>query len=111
MRYQIVYSDAAQYDLLKIWNDIYEVSADMNTADSYIDGIMNAFKKKQSFPRSGSPLFYRGLFSGVYFIHYKAYMILYIVRDQTVEAARILPVKTNYIKVLFPNPSEETAEN
>lgn len=56
MRYQIVYSDAAQYDLLKIWNDIYEVSADMNTADSYIDGIMNAFKKKQSFPRSGSPL-------------------------------------------------------
>ena len=68
---------------------------------------MDKISEKAEFPHSGIPLYYRGLFTGFYSVNYKAYKAFYRVTEKNLEVIRILPVKMDYLKVLFPETGRE----
>ena len=107
MSYDIRYSPKAGTDIDSIWDVVYSVSLNDEVADNYIDGIMRAIEDKKEFPRSGTPLTYRGLFTGFYSVLYKKYLAFYRVRDGYIEVARILLASSDYIKVLFGDLPED----
>ena len=90
-----------------MWDGGYAVSRNYDVADSYIDGIIAAIEDKKDFPRSGSPLTYRGLFTGFYSVLYKKYLAFYRVWDGSIEVARVLLASSDYMKVLFGDLPDE----
>lgn len=90
-----------------MWDGVYSVSRNYDVADGYIDGIISAIEDKKDFPRSGSPLTYRGLFTGFYSVLYKKYLAFYRVWDGSIEVARVLLASSDYMKVLFGDLPDE----
>lgn len=101
MSIKVQYSDAALLDLDQIWTGVLETSADFDTADNYIQNLQNAIKEKNVFPYSGAPLNFNGVFTGYYYVVYKAYVAFYVVRDDKLQVSRILPWRSNYIQTLL----------
>ena len=101
MIYSIRYTPQAMQDLDRIWDDIWEISKNEELTFRYISGITNEIASKQFFPFSGSPLQYRGLFTGFYSITYKKYKAFYRVRDGYLEVARVILAKRDYMTILF----------
>ena len=87
MTYEIRYSPAALQDLLKVRDDVFDVSSDPLTTDRYMEDRI--------------PLYYGGLFTGFYSVNFKAYKVFYRVRGQWIEVLRILPAASEYLKILF----------
>ena len=100
MIYQIRYTPEADRDIETVWDGVHEVSKDVDTADSYVEDLMDAISEKKTFPRSGVPLEYQGLFTGYYMIYFKAYRVFYRVREEYLEVLRILLMKEDYMKIL-----------
>lgn len=98
---QIKYSPQAVWDLDHIWDDIVRVSASYDTADRYVSKIREAVKEKQNQPKSGTPLYYEDLFLGFWSVRHKAYRAFYRVHDNSMQVVRVLPIKSNYIRILF----------
>ena len=96
------YSHAALRDLDQLWDEVYAASRDLDTADRYLEGLMEKLAAKRDFPRSGSPLTYDGSPTGFYFVVYKEYLAFYRVTD-AVEVARVLYAHRDYMKLLIPN--------
>ena len=103
----IRYSPQAAADIDSIWDIIYSVSENYEIADNYINGIISAIEEKDEFPKSGSPLIYRGLFTGFYSVLYKKYLVFYRIRDEQIEVARVLFAASDYLKILFGDVTEE----
>ena len=101
MSVQLLYSDDALSDLDQIWTGKLEVSADFDTADKYIQELQQTIIDKNSFPYSGAPLNFNGVFTGYYYVVFKAYIVFYVVRDDVLLVSRILPWKSNYIQILL----------
>ena len=101
MNYSIRYTPQAQTDIETVWDNVYEASKNFDIADDYVDNLQNKISKKKSFPNSGIPLIYKGLFTGIYSINYKAYKAFYRVNGKYVEILRVLLSKRDYIKILF----------
>ena len=72
---------------------------------------MDKIGKKADFPYSGIPLCYRGLFTGFYSVNYKAYKAFYRVTEKKLEVIRILPIKMDYLRVLFPEIEQEAHQS
>ena len=68
--------------------------------------MKNEISAKKSFSFSGSPLKYRGLFTGFYSINFKKYKVFYRVKGSYIEVIRILMVKRDYLKILFDEAEE-----
>lgn len=96
------YSPAALRDLDDLWLGVYAASLDLDTADRYLDGLMEKLAAKREFPHSGSPLTYDGQPTGFYFVVFKEYLAFYRVTDSAIEVARVLLARRDYMKVLFP---------
>lgn len=107
MNYLLRYTPRAQEDMDTVWDGVWEASRDYDTADRYVEAFADRIAAKRRFPRSGSPLYYRGLFTGYYTVNYKAYMAFYRVREGCVEVARILPTKRDCVKILFGGDGAE----
>lgn len=107
MKFRIHYSPAAGNDLTSVWKGVFAASKSFDTADQYTDELMDKISEKAEFPHSGIPLYYRGLFTGFYSVNYKAYKAFYRVTEKNLEVIRILPVKMDYLKVLFPETGRE----
>ncbi len=97
----LIYSPEALGDLDRVWYEVWEASQDLMTTEQYIEDLRDAVRKKTTFPKSGSPLLWNGVFTGIYFVPFKAYLIFYRVNETALEIGRILPVKSDYIKTLF----------
>ena len=77
---------------------------------------MDKISDKADFTHSGIPLYYRGLFTGFYSVNYKAYKdkaykAFYRVTEKSLEVIRILPIKMDYLRVLFPEIERETHQS
>ena len=101
MTYKIRYSPKALKDMDNIWDDVLEASKDFDIADKYLDDLVDGISKKREAPKTGIPLFYRDLFTGFYYIHFKAYNAFYRIKDDYIEVSRILLSKMEYMKELL----------
>ena len=111
MKFRIHYSPAARSDLTSVWKGFFAASKSFDTAEKYTDELMDKIGKKADFPFSGIPLYYRGLFTGFYSVNYKVYKAFYRVADKNLEVIRILPIKMEYLRILFPEIEQEALES
>lgn len=101
MKHPIRYAPAALLDMDAVWDDVLEASASHDIADNYVEEFADKISAKADFPKSGIPLYYRGLFTGFYSVNFKAYKAFYRIKDGYIEVARILLAKMEYMRVLF----------
>ena len=102
----IEYSPIAIRDLDRVWAEVCEASKDGAIAVRYIDELMDRISEKQDFPKSGSPLYYEGSFTGYYFIVFKAYMAFYHIREERILVDRIVFGKSDYMRTIFKNQDQ-----
>jgi toxin ParE1/3/4 len=101
MSYSIRYSPVALRDLDRVWAEVLEASQSQETAEQYVNGLMDCIAEKKEFPRSASPLYYEGSFTGYYFVVFKAYMAFYQVREHSVLVDRVVYRKSDYMRTIF----------
>lgn len=106
MNYSIRYTPKAMCDMEAVWDDVYDASKSYDIADRYVDEFTDAIAAKKTFPFSGIPLEYRGLFTGFYSVNYKKYKAFYRIRDEYIEVARIIMAKRDFMKILFEDQQE-----
>ncbi len=97
----VKYTHAALDDLDQIWSEVFDVSADIDTAQNYVDGIRQAISKKAGYPKTGIPLLYNEHPTGMYFVVYKKYYAFYRIHSTYIEVIRVLYGASDYMKVLF----------
>ena len=105
--YKIRYTPEALVDLMQIKEDITFVSGSSNVASRYLRELIGKFKEKKLFPQSGIPLNFEDIFTGYYFVHYKAYNAFYLIKGDQIELIRVLQSKSDYMRILFGNYYEE----
>ena len=98
MSFAVRWSPAALRDLEDAGNDA-------------IDDLLNVIAAKKEFPQSGIPLLYKGRFTGFWSVNFKAYKAFYRVRGGSIEVARVLLCKRDYMRVLFGLPSREAPDD
>ena len=101
MNFEIRYSPSAVKDLDDVWDGVWEASQDLDITDQYIRDLTGKISEKKNYPKTGAPLYYRGLFTGYYFITFKAYIAFYRITDNYLEVSRVLLSKRDYIKILL----------
>ena len=107
MSYTLRFSSRSLEDLDAVWDDVVEASKDYDTADRYIEDFLQKIGEKKIYPKSGIPLYYRGLFTGFYIVNFKAYKAFYRINEDYIEIIRIIPQKMDYMKVLFIKNEED----
>ncbi|WP_274941365.1 type II toxin-antitoxin system RelE/ParE family toxin [Chordicoccus furentiruminis] len=100
MKYQVEYSATAIRDLDRIWNEVFEASKDYDTTQKYLDDLMDKVEAKSDCPKSGTPLYYEDLFTGYYFVVFKAYMAFYRVEEDRMLVDRVLFAASDYMRCL-----------
>ena len=100
MKYPIMYSPAAVRDLGRTWSEVFDASKSVDTADRYVEELMEAVKKKEEFPSSDSPLYYDDLFTGYCFVIFKAYIAFYRIDGGRVLVDKVLYDKSEYLRKL-----------
>lgn len=112
MTYSIRYSPEAVRDMDMVWDGVLKASGSYDIADRYIDELRAVIAAKKAYPFSGTPLQYRGLFTGFYSINYKKYKIFYRVHNGFIEVARVIMAKRDYMRILFgESEGSEEAED
>ena len=101
MKYGIRFSPAALCDMEDVWAGVFAASKEEETADQYVQDFVDAIARKGEYPQSGIPLTYRGLFTGVYSVNFKAYKAFYRMKDDCIEVARVIMAKRDYMYILF----------
>ena len=81
MKYHAAYSQAAIRDLDRVWNEVFEASRDYDTTQKYLDDFMDKVEAKVDYLKFGTPLYYEDLFTGYYFVAWKAYLVFYRIED------------------------------
>ena len=97
----VKYTHAALDDLDQIWSEVFDVSADIDTAQNYVDGIRQAISKKAGYSKTGIPLLYNEHPTGMYFVVYKKYYAFYRIHSTYIEVIRVLYGASDYMRVLF----------
>ena len=100
MKYKVEYSKAAIRDLNRVWTEVFEASKDYDITIRYIDDLMDKVEAKADYPKSGCPLYYEDIFTGYYFIVFKAYMIFYRLDKNVMFIDRVLSGRSDYIRLL-----------
>ena len=103
MPYAVFYSPLARNDLRQIFRDVLTASADPDTAFRYVRDLTEEISSRADYPKTGFPLYYEGLFTGFYSVNFTAYKAFYHLRDLRIEVVRILPVRSDYGRILFPD--------
>ena len=101
MIYRIRYTPEAQRDMDEVWEAVLEASGERDTAVRYVEDFLDKIAEKKVFPKSGIPLYYRGLFTGFYSVNFKAYKAFYRVKEDCIEVSRIILAKRDYMRLLF----------
>ncbi len=101
MSHKLIYSSEAVDDMERVWLEVYEASQDFEVADRYIDDLRNAIREKKKYPKTGTPLVYMGVFTGLYYVRFKEYLVFYRITGENVEVGRVIFAKSDYWKMLF----------
>jgi plasmid stabilization system protein ParE len=107
MVYDIVYSPLALTDMDRVWDEVYEASADYDIADKYIFDLRSKLKKIRKCPKTGERLYYEGIFTGIYYVTHKKYSAFYRIRAGRIEVGRVLYNRSAYIGLVIKSMSEE----
>ena len=102
MAYQIRYSFEARRDLRKVFEDVWAISADLETARKYTADLILQISSIQEYPRIGFSLCIGDYFTGFYSVNFKAYKAFYRIDEPFIEVIRILPIKADHLRILFP---------
>lgn len=94
--YEIKRAPQANIDLYKIYNYIFFDLANPIAADNFKVKILKSISYLKYFPYMGKKLSN----SNIRFIYFKNYLILYSVRNQSVEIQRILNKRQNLKNVI-----------
>lgn len=100
MKYKIAYSTKAVSDLDRIYQEVFKASRSYDITDRYIADLMDAIERMSDYPASGSPLCYKEIFTGFYFVVFKAYIAFYRIDETRILVDRILFGGSDYIKTL-----------
>ena len=84
-----------------IWEDVFSVSFDCDTASRYVNGLLDKMADKSNFPKSGTPLYRDNGFTGYYFVCFKSYMAFYRLEGAFILVDRVLYGKSDYVQNLF----------
>ena len=107
MKYQIKFARQAVRDMDKVWADVFSASKSYDVASRYLNDLQDAIENKSEFPKSGIPLYYEDVFTGYYFIVFKAYLVFYRVENTMLLVDRILYGKSDYLRKLYVHSSKE----
>lgn len=105
MNYKTEYSRQAIRDMERLWEEVFVASKSHDTAFRYLNDLQDAIEKKSDFPKSGTPLYYEDIFTGYYFMVFKAYIVFYRVENERVLVDRILYGKSDYLRKLYKRNS------
>ncbi len=94
--YEIKRTPQANIDLYKIYNYIFFDLANPIAADNFKVKILKSISYLKYFPYMGKKLSN----SNIRFIYFKNYLILYSVKNQSVEIQRIFHKKQNFKNVI-----------
>ena len=100
MEYLVKYSRKAISDLERIREEVFQACQDQDTTDRYLTELVTKINEKKTFPESGSPLIFLGLFTGYRFVVYKAYIAFYTIENNMVLVDRILLGKSDYLSTI-----------
>lgn len=100
MEYLVKYSRKAISDLERIREEVFQACQDQDTTDKYLTELVTKINEKKTFPESGSPLIFLGLFTGYRFVVYKAYIAFYTIENNMVLVDRILLGKSDYLSII-----------
>jgi plasmid stabilization system protein ParE len=103
MIYEISYSPMALRDLDNVWDDVFNISKDLDTADNYVNGIFDKIKEMENRPKTGIPLYYDDIFTGVYFVVFKKYNAFYTIKNKQILVERVLNGKSDYMRKVLDN--------
>ncbi len=106
MIYFIRYTPEAIRDMDSVWDSVFEASKSFDIANNYVNEFSKRISNKKQFPLTGSPLIYRGLFTGFYSVNFKKYKAFYRVNDKYIEVIRIIMSKKDYMTILFGETNE-----
>lgn len=107
MKNEVQYSKRAVEDLERVFAEVFLASSSLEISRDYINGLMDAVEKKADFPSSGAPLLLDGVFTGYYFVVFKAYMAFYRTEHGKMLVDRVLYGKSDYLKKLFASAAED----
>lgn len=96
----IKYSRSAIDDLDRIEADVFHASNSEEIPNRYIDELLTKIESRADFPRSSASLYYEGLFTGYYYVVFKAYIAFYRLEGNVLFVDRILLGKSDYLKTL-----------
>lgn len=105
MKYTIEYSKQAIRDMDRVWAEVFSSSKNYDTASRYLTDLLDTVERKTDFPKSGTPLYYDEIFTGYYFVIFKAYMAFYRIENKRVLVDRILYGKSDYLRHLYKQNS------
>lgn len=100
MEYLVKYSRKAISDLKRIREEVFRACQDEDTTDRYLTELVTKINEKKTFPESGSPLMFMGIFTGYRFVIYKAYIAFYTIENNMVLVDRVLFGKSDYLSIL-----------
>lgn len=99
---RLLWSEMASLDIEEMWCDVLEASQDIETADNYRNGLKTKVKKKAEWPYSGKKICrLNGEFTGYYGVIFKEYIALYQIEEDAMEVARVMYLKSNYMRRIF----------
>lgn len=103
MNCKIQYSPTAIRDLDRVWAEVCEASGEPERATRYVNELLDRVSEKREFPKSGSPLYYEGSFTGYYFVVFKSYMAFYRIQGDQMLVDRVVFGRSDYIRTIFRN--------
>jgi len=100
MKYQVKYSPIALRDLDRVWDEVYSASKDYDTTQQYLEDLLDRIEAKADYPKSATPLYYDDLFTGYYYVTFKAYIAFYRIDTSGILVDRVLYSTSDYMRIL-----------
>jgi hypothetical protein len=100
MKYNVEYSPSARKDLDRVWYEVFEASKDYDICEKYLNDLLDKIEAKAIYPKSATPLYYEDLFTGYYYISFKAYLAFYRIEGDKLLVERVLFAASDYRRYL-----------
>lgn len=106
MKYTVEYSRQAIRDMERVWAEVFGSSQSYGTTSRYLNKLQDSVERKSDFPKSGTPLYYGDIFTGYYFVVFKAYIAFYRIENARLLVDRVLYGKSDYLRQLYNQNSK-----
>lgn len=97
---KVRYSPAAVADLRQLVREVELVSGSKRLAAGYVNALLDRVEDRAKEPEVCRHLTFKGAPTGYCYVAYKAYVVFYRLVAGDVYADRILPARSDYLRVL-----------